>query len=354
MSNCRIYHVDPFRAPEWDRYVNQHPEGNLFHSTAWAKVLLKSYPQLEPRYLMAKDAHGTVQGVFPLLRVQSFFTGTRLVSLPFTLHAGPLTSSSHCEQALVQSALEIARLCQVNYLEIRSLQKEMREREFKPVSNYVTHFLELTDNPEQLLKKFSRSNVRQHIGKLKNLPLTVRRGTDKAAVNIFYQLYLHTRKRIGLPPQPFDFFMEINNQLVARDLGAFYLLYYQKKPIASVLALFSRHQYRLEYSGTDYRYQHAKPMIALFWHIIQEAAATGKNYVEFGGSPRSHHSLRRFKNHWGAIEKPIYHFFYPEVQGISGNWQEKRGHRFVETVFKHTPKKVLPGIGKMIYRHLGG
>jgi len=214
--------------------------------------------------------------------------------------------------------------------------------------------LDLQPGLDAIYRKFSRSNVRQHLQKLEKLPVRVVVRQDKEALRTFYRLYQITRKKIGLPPQPFKFFRYMQKVLAPRNKLNIYLAEAEGKPIGGVLVLYSSHTVHMEYSGMDYNAMAFKPTFALFWQIIQDAANQGFRSVEFGGSPISHESLRRFKRHWGAREVPLYHHFYPEVRGISGRWEQRHGVQFIQKIIRYAPQPVLSGMGRIIFRHLGG
>ena len=67
--------IDPLGDSAWERLVLSHGKGNVFHSAAWAQVLVKTYGH-QPFY------HHFVRGgepvaLLPLMEVSSPFTGRR-------------------------------------------------------------------------------------------------------------------------------------------------------------------------------------------------------------------------------------------------------------------------------------
>ncbi len=354
MEVYQISIVDPFHEESVETYLNNHPEASLFHSVDWARVLTLSYHQLKPRFLVVTNKKDQVRGVLPLFKVESPITGQRLVSLPFTLYAGALADLPEVEQLLYQNAIEYLRVYNAQYLEIRTTRPYLPQKQFKHISSYVNHVLDLQGELGVIYKRFSRSNVRQHLQKLEKLPVKVTARQDREALKIFYRLYLFTRKKIGLPPQPFSFFKFMREVLVPKGKMNIYLAESNGRFIGTILVLYSRQVVHMEYSGIDYNAMELKPTFALFWQVIQDAHARRFRSVEFGGSPISHQTLRRFKNHWGAREEPLYHHFYPEVRGISGRWEKKNGTQFIQKIVRLTPQPVLSQMGKIIFRHLGG
>jgi hypothetical protein len=58
---------------DWDRFVLHHPEGTLFHLTAWKRAIEREFG-FEPRYLIA-EAAGTIRGVLPLFLSSNWIQG---------------------------------------------------------------------------------------------------------------------------------------------------------------------------------------------------------------------------------------------------------------------------------------
>src|SRR5215203_276127 len=65
--------VDPRLDDTWDAQVLEHPEHTFFHSTAWARVLCRTYDH-RPFYLRLCE-HEKPLALLPLLEVSSRLTG---------------------------------------------------------------------------------------------------------------------------------------------------------------------------------------------------------------------------------------------------------------------------------------
>ena len=74
--------VDPLAIPDWDALVMSLPGHSFFHSSAWARVLEQTYGY-KPIYF-AKVENGKLSGLLPMMEVDSWLTGKRCVSLPFS------------------------------------------------------------------------------------------------------------------------------------------------------------------------------------------------------------------------------------------------------------------------------
>ncbi len=346
--------VNPMSDTEWDAYIGRNNQSLVFHSSLWAEVLSETYKQLTPYYLLARNTQGVAEAALPLFLVKSPFTGKRFVSLPFTLYSGVLADNPSAKTAVLSGAKELLSDHGAGFLEIRNVTDSVDFPEGIPVCSYVNHILELCANRDDVWRKFSRTNIRQHIRKASVDDFKVRKCENIGDLDIFYKLFVSTRKKFGMPPQPLEFFKNVWNKMVEKGKAVFYITTYQGKPVMSVMVLLSKTRYHLEYAGLDYDYYSLNPSVVTYWKIIQDALETGACFVEFGGSALSNRSLRRFKGHWGAEEESIVHCFYPENRGLSANWERKAGTEILLRICRHMPDALFVRMGRAAYRHLGG
>ena len=80
--------LDPTCDPHWDRLAASHPDFTVFHSSAWMRVLSKTYGH-KP-LVLCWSSKGEPAAALPILEVASPLTGRRGVSLPFTDFCEPL------------------------------------------------------------------------------------------------------------------------------------------------------------------------------------------------------------------------------------------------------------------------
>src|SRR5450631_2010769 len=103
--------------PEWDRLVLAHSSSSFFHSSAWARVLTRTYGH-KPFYLrLTSDSKTAV--LLPLMEVSSRLTGRRGVCLPFSDFAAPLVFSQGSEGELLRCLGDLARERKWRHAEIR-------------------------------------------------------------------------------------------------------------------------------------------------------------------------------------------------------------------------------------------
>ena len=115
--SLHINFIDPVETNKWDELILNYPEYSFFHTSTWAKVLLETY-NYRPHYLMAEE-DGVLKAALPLMEVNSWFTGSRAVSLPFSDYCEPLISSDVSFKEILNIVIDYCKKKKLNYLEIR-------------------------------------------------------------------------------------------------------------------------------------------------------------------------------------------------------------------------------------------
>ncbi|MEO7725581.1 MAG: peptidoglycan bridge formation glycyltransferase FemA/FemB family protein, partial [Chthoniobacterales bacterium] len=207
---AEIRFIDPLVNPAWDKLVLSHPEATLFHSSAWGKVLAKTYGH-EPFYFQVVR-NGVTEALIPVMEVNSFFTGRRGVCLPFSDFCGPLWFGNAETAVAFEELASLARERRWGHVQLRD------QLPVASATAFYGHSLDLRPGAEALFARFS-SPVRRAIRKAEKSGLTVERSDSWASVRDFYQLHAETRRRHGLPPQPQSFFRNIFREVIAPGHG---------------------------------------------------------------------------------------------------------------------------------------
>jgi len=334
---------------KWDDFVSSHPDGSIYHHSAWRRVLQTTYGY-QPLYLaLAQTTSGEFRGVYPFMLVKSRFTGDRLVSLPFT---------SFCPPLLPQSALadvvrfNLKRNPEVQYLELKSRDAFPEVPDFLVQRcTHVTHTLDLSAGETGLYQSFHATSIRQRIRKAEKNGFKLRLAKGVEDLKHFYRLHIDIRKKHGLPPHPFKFFCNMWNELAPRNLLFVPLLEYQGKVVAGAFTLKFKDTFTYEYSATDQEYNHLSANQMLIWQVIRIGCSEGAIYFDFGRSSLDNQSLIEFKERWGAKRYALSYYYYPEMNkvGVEGSL----GRRILNRANRLMPNALLQIEGELFYRHLG-
>ncbi len=227
-----LQRVNPLEESGWDAALESYPASSIFHTAAWAAVLQSSYGYI-PVYFALRES-GRLRALLPLMEVDSWLTGKRGVSLPFTDDCEPLCSDPGALAGVFQKVMEYAKERDWNYLECRG------GKEFFAGASVSTafygHRLMLAGGEDAMFAKVE-SAVRRAIRKAEKGGVNIEFSQSMDAMRTFYDLHCKTRNRHGLPPQPFRFFHNIHDHILLKNRGFVVLARYQQVPVASAVQL---------------------------------------------------------------------------------------------------------------------
>jgi Acetyltransferase (GNAT) domain len=338
--------VNPARQPGWDALVAGQPHSSFFHSAAWAEVLAETYGYA-PNYFTIQETNGNLQALLPLMEVDSWLTGRRGVSLPFTDDSEPFYADENAFKKVYETVLDFGRARKWKYVEFRGGRKFFRD---VPASlSFYGHELDLTVDEEQLFGRVDNS-VRRAIRKAEKAGVTVEVTDTPEAVQIFYKLLCGTRKKHGMPPQPFGFFQNIHKHVLSKKLGNVILARFEGRPIAAAVYFRTGTRAIYKYGASDEAFQQLRGNNLVMWEAIKWHARQGCESLHLGRTSLHNNGLRRFKLGWGAEEQPIEYVKYDLRQerfvtdrDESAGWHNQ--------VFKRLPIFASRLVGAGLYRH---
>lgn len=332
---------------EWKTAIASFQYPSVFHSWEWIDLLARTY-----RYTPVLACIGsprTPDAVLPLLEVRSMITGCRAVSLPFTDVCEPLAHDPAASKRLMQEILELAPARGWKRVEFRGGSPVLPDAQ--KATNFYQHQLDLTIGEARLNKNVD-SSVRRAVRKADQSAVTVEFSTSAESVNQFYQLLSLTRRRHGVPPQPFRFFAGLQQQLLAPGLGTVVLARLGSTPIAGALYLFSGKRVVYKYGASDEAYQHVRGNNLVMWRAIAAFAQQGYAELDFGRTSLDNEGLRAFKLSWGAKEN-ISSYLVHDVGERAWIKAPDRSSGWHNKVFRQLPLPISRWIGQILYRHIG-
>ena len=337
--------ANPADSPGWDEMVTAQPRGSFFHGAAWAKTLQEAYG-FKPVYFIAREAGGR-SAVLPLMEVDSWLTGRRGVALPFTDHCELLYSDAVAMRELIQAAMEFGKARGWKSVEWRGGRELFGEA---PASlSFYGHSLDLEADEGGMFSRLD-SSVRRAIRKAESSGVTVTVSRSLETMELFYALQCKTRRKHGLPPQPFVFFRNIFGQILSNNLGMIAIASCQNRPVAASVYFQLGTRAVFKYGASDDAFQHLRGANLVMWEAIKWHARNGAKTLHLGRTSFGNEGLRRFKLGWGAVEQKIDYVkydlrnsrFVTETDATTG-WHNR--------VFKMMPAGLSRLAGAMLYRH---
>ncbi len=194
-------------------------------------------------------------------------------------------------------------------------------------------------------------SVRRAIRKAERSSLVVEVSQDGGAMRDFYRLHGQTRRRHGLPPQPFSFFQRIHEEVVEAGLGMIVTAKGSTGPVAGAVFLRYGKKAVYKYGASDAASLESRANNLVMWQGIQYLASSGCETLHFGRTSPQNEGLRRFKLGWGAVEQTIPYFKF-DASACASEPECDKTVGLHNALFRHLPLPMNRLAGAMIYPHL--
>ncbi len=345
--------IDPSKDRRWDEFVRSHPQGTVFHLSNWARVLQKTYEYI-PCYFILEDSDKKIKAGCPFFLVKSWMTGDRLVCLPFTDVCFPLAISDEDIRSLFSTAIEKAKKEKADYIEVRGRHPDvfLRDLHFENHSYYKLFRLDLSQGTDSLWKGFQKS-IRRRIRGAERADLKIEKSKTEKDMKSFYLLNLATRKKRGIPPQPYDFFENIWRELILTRLAFVLLVKHKSTSIAGGVFFAHGDTIYYKFNASDRNYLQYRPNHFLMWHVIQYGCEKGYKFFDGGRTSPDNLGLVSFKRSFGMQETDLPYYYWPTVGGVTSTKQKSLKYRMITSVMRRTPTTISRVAGKFFYKHLG-
>ncbi len=361
----RVIAVDPSGDPRWDAYVSGHPQGLIYHRSAWLRVLSDDYGDRFVN-LLCEDG-GDVVGVLPLCRTRGLplglggvDAGARLASLPRSPIGGPLVSCPEAAPALVEAALEQSRADGIRLQLKPPTAVDALDRVLQRVPGDTSYVLELPEAGAQLRFGSGHNHgvIRRGVGKAARSGVEVRAAQDERDLRAWYLLYLETMRRHVAPPRPYRFFRVMWREL--KPVGMMELLLAEQRSrrlphlLAGCLFLMSAQTVVFAFNGRRQEELVARPNDALHWQAIHEAHRRGFRRYDFGEVDDANPGLAQFKLKWGAAPQRLYRYHDPPLEGAVAKASDGSAYtsRIARAGWQRVPLRVTASVGDLLYRYI--
>ena len=343
-----VYEINPLTDPRWKELEENHPAATVFHSREWLTALHQTYGYVVSAFTTSRPQESLTNALV-FCRVQSWFTGRRLISVPFSDHCTPLFEQ---EEELQPLWTRMKEECdgKERYFELRStgLWEEFTGTELE-CSTFCLHQLDLGQSLSKLFSSFHESCVRRKILRAQREDLVYEEGASENLLHAFYWLNVLTRRRHQVPPQPLEWFQ--NLIACAGEKLKIRMVSHHGEPAAAILTIRHKSTMTYKYGCSDPRFHRMGAMQALMWKAIQEAKSGGLRNFDMGRTDWDNKGLLRFKDRWGATRSTLTYLRYPaqkvRISAESGNGRVPR------LVMSLAPDRFLVTVGKVLYRHMG-
>jgi hypothetical protein len=351
-KTMQTHKIDPLHDPRWVKFVQNHALASVFHTREWLYAIYRTYGY-EPVAFTTLSSAGEVKSGLVFCRIQSWLTGSRMVSLPFSDHCEPLVDSAEELKFLVHSLQTDLQRGDWAYLELRPVNARLeagtRQAGFCPAVLYLFHRLDLRPSLDGIFHSLHKDSAQRRIARAERAGIACTCGRSDEMLRDFYKLLVLTRRRHHLPPQPYVWFRNLVDSM--REALDIRVAYKGTVPIAAILTLRFRKTTYYKYGCSDARFHNLGAMPALMWTTIQASKAAGSEELDLGRSECQNQGLIAFKNRWARERSTIVYWRYPRSRRISltEGWRLRMAKR----AFACLPNRILSVMGRLFYRHAG-
>lgn len=337
----------PVPTADWITFINQYPQATIFHHPFWINLLAACYGY-RPILLALQNGEGLMTAGLPLMQVNSWLTGQRAISLPFSDFCPPLGDDQDVLSILLNKLWIWKQQANVRFIQI-NWPIEMSEHQVYPGETFFRHITPLSSNPNEVTSKY-KSKVRRFVQQAEKMGVISRKGDAWSDITQFYKLHILTRKRLGVPVQPLRFFRFIWEILIAKGMGFCILSYKDDQPIAGAIFLCFNRVLTYKFGASEPAYWHLRPNHQIFANAIRWGCENGYRMFDWGRTDFDDVGLRDFKLGWGSEEQVLRYSILAD-QPLPEQLSKGYLRRQMVSVIQHSPPWVCRMIGELLYGH---
>jgi hypothetical protein len=344
-----IHEIDPLTDSRWPGFLSRSPCASVFHTRGWLEAVRTTYGH-QPVALGVSGPDGDLLSAVVFCRVSSWFTGRRLISVPYSDHCDPLVASDADLHSLLSACEERGREEGCKYVELRPASAlPSIQSDWKRSQEFYLHRLDLRGGADAVFRGSHRDCIQRRIRHAEKEGVRIKQGNDPGLVKTFYDLVLQTRRRHGLPPQPRAWFKNLMECL--GDAATIRIAFHGDEAIAGILTLQYGKSLYYKYGASEARFHRFGAMPYLFWHAIQDAIGRGLEELDLGRSGCNDAGLITFKERWSAARSALTYLRSPSdapqhiYDGIGKSALARQACRYM-------PDGCLVGLGMLFYRHI--
>ncbi|HUL49852.1 MAG TPA: FemAB family XrtA/PEP-CTERM system-associated protein [Gemmatimonadales bacterium] len=336
---------------EWDEFVRTAPGATHCHLHGWRTVMERVFGH-ECLYYAARDEHGALAAVLPLVRVRSMLFGHYVVSMPFLNYGGPIGTPAGV-QAL---ASHVARSAEGETGELgKAKLVELRSRIALPIDISVSHrkitvLLDLPESGGAALWHSLPAKLRSQIRRPQKEGIAVRFGADQ--VEPFFAVFAQHMRDLGTPTQSRQLF-ECIAEIFPDDVW-FGCAYYGDQAVAAGCGFSWGGEFEMTWASALRRFNRYSPNMLLYWSFLERAATQRLATFNFGRCTPGG-ATHRFKRQWGSRDVPLWWYqLTPSGSGgaVATPAPDRGALALGPLVWRHLPVALATALGPRIVRYL--
>lgn len=345
MATCFI---DPLTDKRYQKFIENHPDAGLFHSSLWINVLHQTYNFIPG--CVATIVDNEIRGVIPYMETRSITGKPRCISLPFSDMCSPLFSDNTDFNDCLDALVEYGKKYKWRYIELRGGARFFRGQNV--YTKIYTHTIDLNLGEDELFASL-RPSMRRNIRKAYISDLTSSSETSIETLKEFYRLNCLTRRDHGLPPQPWDFFLNLFDDLLDGTNGFIVTVKVGLTTIASSVYFILNRRAVYKYGASDRAFLSVRPNDFMMWKSILLCKERGCTTLNLGRTEEHHKGLLHFKRGITSNEYIESYFRCIPSSGMFIQGSDNNEFQIYSRIMSNKPIWFLRSIGELLYRYVG-
>jgi len=326
--------------PTWRAARSRFSGVGFFHCELWIEALRAAYSMKLEVATLHRDGDLRAAGVFARKRG---LRSTRLVALPFSDFGEPLASDDQSRADLMRALIASNPTASI---EVRGA---MGTERWRNVDCFAQWTLDLRRPFDEINAGFSRT-VRSGIKRALKDDVQIDCGSDASYVARFFDLQLITRRRQGVPPQPFKLFSSVHEKFSRGGDLEIWLATLNGRDQAGLVLLRAGDQLCYKWAA---RIEDGHPganhlLVARMIEAHAGKAAT----IDFGRCDVRNQGLLRSKADLGCLARPLPYAFFPTAPRQISSEVLSGPAKVLSSLWKRLPLPATRVLGEILYRYM--
>jgi serine/alanine adding enzyme len=286
-----------------------------------------------------------VDGVLPLVLVESLMFGKFLSSLPYVNTGGVWASSAEAANALVSRACELADTYQVRFLELRH-EVEVTHPKFNASRTDKVHMRLALPATDEQFEKSIKSKLRSQIRKSHEYGLTIEWGRENL-LELFYKVFAINMRDLGTPVFSRRLFAEILAAFA--DDAELCIVRKDGLPIAGALLVHAGGLSEVPSASSLRQFNYTNANMWMYRNMLARSIERGSKVFDFGRSSVDSGTYK-FKAQWGAQPFPAVWQYYVRKGSAEDMRPDSGGKKRLVQIWQKLPVALTRIIGPGIVR----
>ena len=330
----------PDALPLWRTALSRLSGATFYHCEPWIDSVRAAYSMQLQVATLHRD--GELRAAAALARVRRILS-TRLIALPFSDCADPLAMDDESRADFMRA---LAGSNPAASIEIRGA---TGPAPWQNVDCFGHWTLDLKRPYSDIAAGFSRT-VKGGIKRGLKDNLQIDRGSSIDYISRFFDLQLETRRRLGVPPQPFNFFKTVHERFSRDGDCEVWFARFEGRDHAGLVLLRSGDKLCYKW-GARVENGHPGGNHLLVARMLEAYAGEAES-IDFGRCDMRNQGLVRSKSELGGVSRQLPYAFFPKAARNISSEVLSGPAMLVSEIWKRLPLPVTRVLGEALYRYM--